>query len=313
MKVRYGNMLQVKDVDVLVVSTNGFVTKNNKAVMGRGIAEAIARRKPELAFKLGKLINKHGNKVLVLKKKDKYSHGKRTIVTFPVKPVDAKALAKCENVVSHARKNYSKGDFVPGFHAIADTRIIIKSCKELVKLADANKKWKKIIVPRFGCGAGELEWEDIRKIMMKYLDDRFICYTYKKDNEYLFVSGSMRVTHLPKKAKKIIDKAIVHDVRIMVGDCTGVDTIIQKYLAYEKYDNVKVYHINKKPRNNLGFGSIRVTKKYKKAANQFSNKDIYMGKKADSLLVIWDGKSRGSEANVKRAKKAKIPCKVVKV
>jgi len=54
----------------------------------------------------------------------------------------------------------------------ADLKLIKRSCKELVKLVDRDE-YKKVVLPRVGCGNGKLEWIDVKPILKKYFDDRF--------------------------------------------------------------------------------------------------------------------------------------------
>lgn len=163
-----GNILDV-DCDAVVVTTNGFVTKNGKCVMGRGIAKQVADIFPILPSALGEHIKKHGNNLTL----HKFPEIKEYIVTFPVKP--AFVINDGTNIVNYA--NYSIGAVVPGFHAKAQIEIIEKSLKQLVKATDI-KGWTKVVLPRVGCGAGELNWEDIKPLCEKYLDDRFTAMTW---------------------------------------------------------------------------------------------------------------------------------------
>ena len=58
------------------------------------------------------------------------------------------------------------------FDEKADLKLIEKSCKDLVEsLADGLT----IALPKIGCGAGKLEWDEVKPILEKYFkDDRFI-------------------------------------------------------------------------------------------------------------------------------------------
>ena len=74
---------------------------------------------------------------------------------------------------------YADGDSVPGFHAKANTVLIANSLTELVQLADKHPEWKTIVMPRPGCGAGELSWENqIKSMCEDVLDNRFHVYTW---------------------------------------------------------------------------------------------------------------------------------------
>lgn len=167
MKEAHGNMLEM-DCDALVVTTNGFTKVNGEAVMGRGIAKQIADLIPEIPKTLGKMLKLYGNNVVLL------TTNPIPIVSFPVKPVAVKNNGT--NVVSHCKT--AIGTWTAGFLAKADIQIIEKSLIQLVELANSKPEWKIILIPRVGCGAGELDYKDIKPLMEKYLDDRFICCTY---------------------------------------------------------------------------------------------------------------------------------------
>lgn len=167
MKYARGNMLEM-DCDALVVTTNGFVKANGEAVMGRGIAKQIADLMPEIPKKLGGMLHLFGNNVSVL------TNNPMPIVNFPVKPDYVRNNGT--NVVSHCKTQI--GELTAGFLAKADIQLIEKSLIQLVKLANRKPEWKVILIPRVGCGAGELDYKDIKPLMEKYLDDRFICCTY---------------------------------------------------------------------------------------------------------------------------------------
>ena len=167
MKEARGNMLDMH-CDALIVTTNGFTKVNGEAVMGRGIAKQIADLMPEIPKTLGKMLKLYGNNVLLL------TTNPMPIVSFPVKPVIVKNNGT--NVVSHCKT--AIGTWTAGFLAKADIQIIEKSLIQLVELANSKPEWKVILIPRVGCGAGELDYKDIKPLMEKYLDDRFICCTY---------------------------------------------------------------------------------------------------------------------------------------
>lgn len=125
---------------IVVITTNGQLTRDGRAVLGRGCAREAGLRFPELATRLGELVREHGNHVFFL------GDG---LVSFPVEH------SPFEN---------------------PDLRLIRRSALELASLAD-REGWPLVIVPRPGCGGGGLDWQEVRPILAACLDDRFCTIT----------------------------------------------------------------------------------------------------------------------------------------
>ncbi len=121
---------------IVVITTAGGVSRRGEAVMLRGCARQAKDRFPHLPSRLGELIATGGNHV--------YDLGEG-LVSFPVE----ESPFECP---SH--------------------RLIGRSCLELVELAN-TRGWERIVVPRPGCGAGGLSWEDVRPILESHFDERF--------------------------------------------------------------------------------------------------------------------------------------------
>ena len=162
-----GNMFEM-ECDALCITTNGFIKSNGACVMGAGIARQINALVPGIDKILGLKIAKEGNNVHAL-----IQTGNIWLVSFPVKPVTS--VSNGNNFVSH--KFFPIGATVPGWACKADIIIIERSAHQLVKLAD-RFGWKKVILPRPGCGRGELRWSQVKPILDKILDDRFYACTY---------------------------------------------------------------------------------------------------------------------------------------
>ena len=162
--------------DAICITTNGFVKKNGEAVMGRGCAREAAKLMPGLPEILGSHLNNPavGNRVL--------AHGpwrKMCIVTFPVKPNHSYCISDKSNVVKHMRDRFKAGDRVPGWACVADIELIKESAIQLAALTH-DSSWTHVVLPRPGCGAGELDWKDIKPILDKILDDRFYAITFPR-------------------------------------------------------------------------------------------------------------------------------------
>lgn len=117
----------------LCITTNGFVKNDGTAVMGRGNA-AQARKiwaeefNVDLPKLLGKELKNHGNKIF---------HLDTQLYTFPVK----------KNWFDRASK-----------------KLISKSAERLKEIAQENKD-KVFILPRPGCGNGQLKWKRVKPLL----------------------------------------------------------------------------------------------------------------------------------------------------
>jgi len=136
-----GDIWEHSDADAVVITTNGALTPDGRAIFGRGVARQAAHRFPELAEKLGRLLKDQGNHVFDL------GNG---IVTFPVEETP---------------------------WSLPDLRIITRSAQELRALADCSG-WQRIIVPRPGCGGGGLAWKDVQPLLAPWFDERFTVISY---------------------------------------------------------------------------------------------------------------------------------------
>ncbi len=119
---------------VICITTNGFVKNNGEAVMGRGCALEASRKFPSLPRLLGLHLKENGNTVaeFLLRAPDPV-----TVITFPVKHIWSEA---------------------------ADPKLIAKSAAELGKLARLRPN-KIFLLPRPGCGNGQLKWEDVKPLL----------------------------------------------------------------------------------------------------------------------------------------------------
>ncbi len=116
----------------------------------------------------------------------------------------------------------------------------------------------------------------------------------------VFVSGSRSIRELPQAARTSLDNITTLGFTVCVGDCYGVDTLVQAYLAAKNYQRVVVFHIGNTPRNNLGFRSQQVS------GSRQTAKDVAMADAADYGLAIWDGRSPGTAKNIARVAKTKV-------
>lgn len=132
----------------------------------------------------------------------------------------------------------------------------------------------------------------------------------------IFVSGSKSISKLPKLAKTFIDQFIENCDEILIGDCYGVDAVVQKYLESKGYSNVTIYCSGVTPRNNFT-SSAKIHSCAEAAKGLTGNafhyvKDIQMANDCDQALMIWDGKSKGTAENLKRIKQMGKPFVVIR-
>lgn len=143
MKEVLGDLWDYLGQAVIAVTTNGHVTKEGRAVFGRGSAGQAGVRFPSLAARLGALLQQGGNHV--------YDLGEG-LVNFPVEETP-----------------WSQPDLP----------LISRSAKELRALAD-TRGWRRIVVPRPGCGGGGLDWKLVRPLLVKHFDERFLVVDQNK-------------------------------------------------------------------------------------------------------------------------------------
>ncbi len=131
-----GDIWSQRENGLIAVTTNGSLTRDGRAVLGRGVARQALGYYPEVAIILGRYLAAEGNHVHDL------GNG---LVSFPVE----------ETAWSQP-----------------DLRIIRNSAREIRDLADRNG-WQCVFVPRPGCGGGGLAWKDVKPCLEPWLDHRF--------------------------------------------------------------------------------------------------------------------------------------------
>ncbi|MRU15818.1 hypothetical protein FDP25_10305 [Roseovarius sp. A21] len=116
----------------------------------------------------------------------------------------------------------------------------------------------------------------------------------------LFVAGSLSIKHLHPKFLERLDNAIKSGLEIVVGDASGSDASIQRFLADRGVKNVVVYCSGATPRNNLGDWSVECVKSDAAEGTRafYTAKDRRMAEAADFGLMVWDTKSTGTLNNV---------------
>lgn len=122
----------------------------------------------------------------------------------------------------------------------------------------------------------------------------------------VLISGSRNVTISAEKAQEIkfrIDKIVELGFNIIVGDASGIDTRVIRYLEKINYDKVTVYYATFG-----GRAKCRLTTKYQTVGipGTYIDRDRYMCSLADFGLAVWNGKSCGTKANIDRVAKTRV-------
>lgn len=124
----------------------------------------------------------------------------------------------------------------------------------------------------------------------------------KLTGEKVFVGGSRSLSRLNNEIKRRLDNIIQKKLTIIIGDANGVDKAVQRHLAKRNYRNIMVFCMVGTCRNNIAKWPIREVQAphiKRRDARFFGVKDRAMGAEADYGLMLWDGKSRGTFANIK--------------
>ena len=153
----------------------------------------------------------------------------------------------------------------------------------------------------------------VANMVKDFLGDSFF-----QRRKRVFLGGSKSITELTDDEKDVIDEYIAKDYQILVGDCRGADTEIQKHLVERGYTNVKVYATDGEARNNVGnFKVINCPSCYapewsaKNAYSYYRVKDERMLTLCDEILMFWDGNSKASRENLEDGLRIKKPTKAV--
>lgn len=130
--------------EIIVITTNGFIRKDNQAAMGAGCALEAKLKYPFLPGVLGEKLLMYGNQV--------HNLG-MNIYTYPTK-----------------HNWWDKSDM----------KLIVESAEQLaseIKFAKDEFLYDedaKVYLPRPGCGNGGLKWENVKPEIENILDDNFI-------------------------------------------------------------------------------------------------------------------------------------------
>ena len=153
--------------DAVCITTNGVVGSRGANVMGRGCAAKAKELWPGIESLLGRRIQEGGNRVhLLTEKLPDHVEGNELQLGLKAffQPDKHHVHYLPYHIVSFPTKN--------GWRDPSDLQLIEDSARQLVELADL-RGWESIVLPRPGCGYGQLKWEEVRSILSDILDDRF--------------------------------------------------------------------------------------------------------------------------------------------
>lgn len=136
--------------DARVITTNGDINAKGELVMGRGCALQAKQRYPWLPKILAHEVIQYGNQPYVIALDNTWTQLDVPIITMPVK--------------HH-------------WHERADLDLIVTSAKRIVTWVD-TLEYRKVVMPRPGCGNGRLTWDVVKPLLAELLDDRFHVVTH---------------------------------------------------------------------------------------------------------------------------------------
>lgn len=177
-----GDLFESELADAICILTNGFVNSQGANTMGKGCAGAAKVRWPGIQMHVGDAIRHGGNDCRILTVPGEGAQClppvlgwpqhvlPYALLMFPTKPVQCLEL---DLLAHYKREPYLGREPYPGWMAKASLPLIERSARQLGELTD-QRGFKSVVLPRPGCGAGDLSWEDeVRPLLAKILDQRF--------------------------------------------------------------------------------------------------------------------------------------------
>jgi hypothetical protein len=148
--------LFLEPADAICLTTNGSVKRDGAAVMGRGVALMAKRLWYGIDRLLGRRLKKQGNVVQVLTlETDSGLHYLR----LPRKEGGPLLCPVPWHIVAFPVKEE--------WQEKADLDLIGQSARALRRLIK-EQKWKRVLLPRPGCGNGRLSWAKVRPVLNRH-------------------------------------------------------------------------------------------------------------------------------------------------
>jgi len=126
----------------------------------------------------------------------------------------------------------------------------------------------------------------------------------------VFIAGSRSLTRLNVALRERLDRIISEGHEVLVGDANGADRAVQAFFSERGYRNVTVFCTGGRCRNNLGQWStmaIAPPAGVSGGYDFYTVKDREMASVATHGLMVWDGDSRGTFANIRTLVAAEKP------
>ena len=262
------------EFDAFCITTNGIIKGDGRAVMGAGIAKECRDRFNNIDLRLANLIKKNGS---ITQQLGTYSNG--AVIAFPTK--------------NHWRDTSS-------------IELIRKSCHELNALIE-TRGFKKVLLPRPGCGNGGLNWNEVKAIIEPILSDKVyivskqsISQPTKVEDDYtrIIVAGGRDFNNyalVEEKLDHYLKFLNPHKVIIVSGGARGADSL------GERYAKENGYKLERYPADWNG--------PHGKSAGFVRNRQ--MAEVSNALIAFWDRKSNGTRHMVTTATKLGLKVRIV--
>jgi hypothetical protein len=116
----------------------------------------------------------------------------------------------------------------------------------------------------------------------------------------IVLAGSIQVSVLPQEVIEQLNYWMESECNFLIGDAPGADTAFQSYLLKVDYKLVTIFTSNDEVRNNSGGWASEIIDSGLKSNGhaRHSAKDRHMTQLAEIGLMLWDGKSAGTLANI---------------
>ena len=163
MREMTGSLFEL-EADAVCITTNGFVNAAGASTMGKGCAGEAKYRYPGIQLVVGEQVKQYGNHVFLLT--DQIEMGEWVLRT----PGAWKNHILPRALISFPTKEHWRDPSIP--------QLIERSAEELLGLTQAFG-FESVLLPRAGCGAGQLNWGNVRPVLDGILDDRFAAVTFK--------------------------------------------------------------------------------------------------------------------------------------